>query len=74
MIVPPISPDENGKYLPYINGEISHIYNTFDTIVKKKYDIRDQVENKGTLIKTINYLNNTAFTINKQVLDFILDE
>lgn len=23
------APDSDGKYLPYIHGEISHIYNTF---------------------------------------------
>jgi len=34
MLVNPNSPDKNGNYLPYIHGETSHIYNTFDTIVK----------------------------------------
>jgi hypothetical protein len=74
MLVNPNSPDETGKYLPYINGEISHIYNTFDSIVKTKHSIRDKVENQQALNQTINYLNNTAFKINLDVLDFILTE
>lgn len=74
MLVIPNKPDVNGKYLPYIHGEISHIYNTFDSVVKHKHDLRDQVENQYVLNHTINYLNKTAFTINKDVLDFILLE
>lgn len=45
MLIQVNESDKNGKYLPYINVEISHIYNTFDTIVKSKYDIRDQIKN-----------------------------
>ena len=74
MLHKPNEPDSDGKYLPYIHGEISHIYNTFDTIVKRKYDIRDQVENQSVLIDTINYLNNTPFIINKEILKFIRNE
>ena len=75
MLVIPNSPDlEDGKYLPYINGETSHIYNTFDTVVKQKHEIKDKVENQHVLNETINYLNKTPFTINKDVLDFILLE
>ena len=54
-------------------GEISHIYNTFDTDVKHKFEIRDKVENQAVLNKTISYLNKTAFTINNEVLDFIVN-
>ena len=54
MLHKPNEPDSDGKYLPYIHGEISHIFNTFDKIVKRKYDIRDQVENQSVLIDTIN--------------------
>jgi len=28
-----------------VQGEISRFYNTFDTVVKHKYEIRDKVEN-----------------------------
>jgi hypothetical protein len=74
MLIKPNEPDETGKYLPYINGEISHIYNTFDTIVKNKYDIRDQVKNQYALVDSINYLNNTPFSINEDILNFITEE
>jgi hypothetical protein len=46
MLVKPNSPHENGKYLPYIHHEICHIYKTFYSIVKHKYDIRDKGENQ----------------------------
>jgi hypothetical protein len=74
MVAMPNRPDQNGKYFPYIHSEISHIYNSFDTVVKKKFEIRDQVENQQVLNKTINYLKKTAFTINNEVLNFILSE
>ena len=74
MLVVPNSPDAEGKYLPYVKGETSHIYNTFDTVVKVKTEIRDKVENQHVLNKTINYLNKTAFTINNDVFDFIITE
>jgi hypothetical protein len=76
MLVVPNFPDAEGKYLPYVNGETSHIYNTFDTVVKqnKKHEIRDRVENQHVLNNTINYLNKTAFTINNGVLDLIIAE
>jgi len=44
----------------------------FDTIVKNKY-ILEISENQNVLINFINYLNNTAFSINNEVLNFILD-
>ena len=73
MLVVPNNPDKDGKYFPYIHSEISHIYNTFDTVVKQKFEIRDKVENQEVLNKTISYLNKTAFTINNEVLDFIVN-
>lgn len=54
--------------------QISHIYNTFDSVIKHKHDIRDKVENQQALNNSINYLNNNAFTINNNVLEFILME
>lgn len=74
MLVVPNMPELDGKYFPYIHSEISHIYNSFDTVVKQKFEIRDKVENQQVLNKTISYLNKTAFTINNDVLDFILTE
>lgn len=74
MLVKPNSPDEKGKYLPYIHGEISHIYNSFDSIVKHKHDLKEKVENQNVLNKTVNYLNENTFTINNDVLDFTLLE
>jgi hypothetical protein len=74
MLIRPNEPYDDGKYLPYLHGEISHIYNTFDMIVKKKFDLRDQIEKQHVLIDSIIYLNNTRFTINNDVLDFIVGE
>jgi len=33
-----------------------------------------KLKNQNVLINSINYLNNTAFSINNEVLNFILDE
>ena len=74
MLVPANSPNQDAKYLPYINGEISHIYNSFETIIKHKYNIKDKVENQESLIDVVKYLNNTPFSINNVMLDFILNE
>jgi len=74
MLVKPNSPTIENKYFPYIQGEISHIYNTFDSVVKNKHSIRDKVENQQVMNQSINYLNNTPFKINLDVLDFILNE
>ena len=65
---------DDGKYLPYLKSEISYIYNTFDIIVKKKYHLIDPVENQKVLIESVNYINNTRFTINKDVLNFVVGE
>ena len=74
MLVIPNGPNIDNKYFPYIQGEISHIYNTFDSVVKNKHSIRDKVENQQVLNQSINYLNNTPFKINLEVLEFILIE
>jgi len=74
MLVNPNSPDKNGNYLPYIHGETSHIYNTFDTIVKINMILEIKLKIKMYLLILFNYLNNTAFSINNEVLNFILDE
>ena len=60
MLTVPRNPTNTGKYLPYIIPELSHIYNSFDSIVKNKYDLRDKTENQGVLKHTIIYLNNTT--------------
>lgn len=72
----PNKPFEDGKYLPYQLPEISHIYNTFDTIVKKIFNLKFNVENQDVLNESVCYLNNTAFNINNYMLNFyfILDE
>jgi DNA-directed RNA polymerase len=74
MLVKPNPPINDGKYFPYLNPEISHIYNTFDTIIKKNYKNRDVNENQIALSNTINYLNNVRYSINLDQLDFVLGE
>ena len=64
MLILPNEPSIDGKYLPYILPEISHIYNSFDSIVKNKYNNRDKSENQNSLNKIITYLNKTRFKIN----------
>ena len=44
-------------------GEISHIYNTFDTDVKHKFEIRDKVENQEVINKTISCINKTLLLL-----------
>ena len=73
MLIRPNEP-ENGKYSPYILNESSHIYNSFDTVVKNKYNNSLKTEHQDVLYKTINYLNNIKFKINKDVLNYILNE
>lgn len=40
MLFIPNATYDDGKYCPYLNSEISHIYNPFDTILKKKHDLK----------------------------------
>lgn len=74
MLFIPNAPYDDGKYFPYLNSEISHIYNPFDTILKKKHDLNIHTENQKTLISSVTYINNIAFTINNDMLNFILEE
>jgi hypothetical protein len=74
MLTKPIPPLENGTYFPYLTPEISHIYNSTDTIITKKFDTIYTTEKQNVLINTINILNNIPFEINTRVLDFILEE
>jgi len=34
MLVKPRDPDSEDNYAPYLKSEISHIYNSFDSIIK----------------------------------------
>jgi len=74
MLILPRCPNEDGKYFPYILPEISHIYNSFDTIIKNKYDNKFITEGQENIVDTINYLNKIKFRINNDVLDYIVNE
>jgi hypothetical protein len=69
MLVKPNQPSPSGFYLPYLNPEISHIFNSFDTIIKNKYDNMIPTEQQSNIIPTINYLNGVRFKINQDVLN-----
>lgn len=51
MLFIPNAPYDDGKYFPYLNSEISHIYNPFDTILKKKHDLNIHTENQKPLYR-----------------------
>ena len=74
MLIKPSDADENGKYFPNVLPEISHIYNSFDNIIKNKYDQLYNTTNQGTLISTIKTLNSVKFMINKRLLSYIMAE
>jgi hypothetical protein len=75
MLVAPNSPDEEGNnYLPYLSGEISHVMNTFDRLVKDNYKNKKPTENLGALVKTMVSLNNVAFKINKLAYNLFMEE
>jgi hypothetical protein len=74
MLIVPRSPSIDGKYLPYISPEISHIYNSFDTIIKNKFDNKFNTEGQENISITINYLNSVKFKINQDLLNYILSE
>jgi len=75
MLVPPKEYDaEKNVYLPYLKGEVFHIYNTFDSIVKNNYKNLFNTTGEKKIINTINHLNNTKFSINKMMLDFVMTE
>jgi hypothetical protein len=53
MLIKPRLPETNGEYFPYILPEISHIYNSFDTVIKQKYDNKFNTNSpSGVLIIT----------------------
>jgi len=74
MLVKPRDPDSEDNYAPYLKSEISHIYNSFDSIIKNKFTNKFNTENQRVLNKTISYLNNIEYTINVKVLSYLLDE
>jgi DNA-directed RNA polymerase len=74
MLVKPRDPGIDASYIPYLYPEISHIFNSFDTIVKNKYDNMVATEEQGKIVHTINYLNNVKFKINHDVLDILVTE
>jgi len=64
----------NDKYFPYLTPEISHIYNSFDTIIKNKYDNMYNTECQVNISNTITYLNSIKFKINVDFLNYISSE
>jgi DNA-dependent RNA polymerase len=74
MLVPGNEPEDDGKYYPYISREISHIYNSFDTVIKNKYDNLKTTERQEVLNNTIKTFNKTGFRINANVLNIIWRE
>jgi hypothetical protein len=75
MLVTPNSPDMDGNnYLPYMSGEVSHIMNTFDRLVKDNYKNKYPTENLNALVKTMISLNNVSFKINKLAYNIFLEE
>jgi len=67
MLVKPRDPDSEDNYAPYLKSEISHIYNSFDTIIKNKFTNKFNTQNQRFLNKTISYLNNIEFSINYRI-------
>lgn len=75
MLVTPNPPDNEGNnYLPYLSGEISHIVNTFDRLVKDNYKNKYPTENLKGLVKTMISLNNVPFKINKLAYNIFMYE
>jgi hypothetical protein len=75
MLVPPKQPENTGyNYLPYYSGEISHVMNTFDRLVKDNYKNKHATENLNALVKTMVSLNNVSFKINKLAYNIFKDE
>lgn len=75
MLVPPQDYDfKKKKYLPYLNPEIYHIYNSFDGIIKNKFSNKIKTYNEEKIYNTIEHLNNVRFSINKEMLNFVLIE
>jgi len=74
MLIKPRLPETNGEYFPYILPEISHIYNSFDTVIKQKYDNKFNTEGEENIVNTIVYLNSIAYKINNKVLSLLIYE
>jgi hypothetical protein len=64
----------NEKYMPYYLDDINNVYNTFDSIIKNKYDNKYKTQNERKIYSSINFLNNVGFKINAEVLGFVLKE
>jgi DNA-directed RNA polymerase len=75
MLVKPNSPDKDGyNYLPYLTGEVSHIMNTYDRLVKDNYKNKYPTENIKVLVKTMESLNNVKFKINQIAFKIFIEE
>ena len=74
MLVEPNKVNNDRKYLPYLSGELSHIYNPFDTIIKNKYDQMITTKNSENIEYTIHSLNSVKFKINEEMLNYIIEE
>jgi len=48
MLVKPRDPDSEDNYAPYLKSEISHIYNSFDSIIKNKFTNKFILKIKGS--------------------------
>ena len=75
LLTEPRKIEENSEYYsPYISPELFHNYNSFDTVVKPKFDQREKSEISSTISKCIEFLNSIKFKINLDVLYFISNE
>jgi DNA-directed RNA polymerase len=75
MLVRPNLPDNDGNnYLPYLSGEVSHVMNTYDRLVKDNYKNKYPTENLKGLVKTMVSLNNVPFKINKIAYSIFIKE
>lgn len=74
MLIPAQDVDMDGNYLSYYSPEINHIHNSFDTIIKPKYDNKYQTKNETNISDVIKYLNSVKLKINKKVFNFAINE
>jgi hypothetical protein len=74
MLVPAKRVEMDGRYFPYYQPEINHIHNSFDTIIKPKYDNKYQTKNEHRVSDVITFLNNVKFKVNKKVFNFVVNE
>jgi len=71
MLVIPNPPSFDGKYSPYLNPFISHIFTNFNTVVKNNHNILFKTEHQSSLINSISYLNSIPFIINLSILNYL---